>query len=176
MAIVARLGAVADREQLTPQANLKAHRRAEPFGGRKILLATLWKRTSAAGNPYLSGFLGKASIVGFRGEPRPDGTPTWDIYIEPGREQEEAREQRPRDASGADRSHQRRRIQRWLKDLLDDAPVEQPETKHQKPRPGKVQRWRPDNPASDPPADKPPAEDRPFHDDSLADLWREGES
>jgi hypothetical protein len=55
----------------------------------KVLVATLWQRTSGKGNDYLSGFLGKARIIGFRGEPTTDGTPTWDLYVEPGKEQEE---------------------------------------------------------------------------------------
>jgi hypothetical protein len=56
-------------------------------GGEKILIAILWERTSAAGNTYLSGFLGKARVVGFRGEPTADGVPTWDLYLTPGKEQ-----------------------------------------------------------------------------------------
>ena len=55
----------------------------------KVLLCTLWQRTSERGNEYLTGFLGKARIIGFRGEPTADGTPTWDIYLQPGREQDE---------------------------------------------------------------------------------------
>ena len=54
----------------------------------KVLIATLWQRTSERGNEYLSGFLGKARIIGFRGEPTGDGIPTWDIYLQPGAEQE----------------------------------------------------------------------------------------
>jgi hypothetical protein len=61
-------------------------------GESKILIANLWQRTSANGNEYLSGFLGKARIIGFRGEPTADGTPTWDIYIAPGKQQSEAAE------------------------------------------------------------------------------------
>jgi hypothetical protein len=34
-------------------------------GEPKILLTTLWQRTSERGNEYLSGCLGKARIVGF---------------------------------------------------------------------------------------------------------------
>ena len=56
---------------------------------QKVLIASLWERTSAKGNTYSAGFLGKACIVGFRGEPRPDGTPTWNIYLSPGKEQQE---------------------------------------------------------------------------------------
>lgn len=71
---------------------------------QKILIANLWQRTSAAGNEYLSGFLGKARIIGFRGEPTSDGTPTWDIYVSPGREQEEAGQaQTPRRRASAPR-------------------------------------------------------------------------
>jgi hypothetical protein len=53
-------------------------------GEPKVKLTTLWQRTSAAGNVYLSGFLGKARIIGFRGEPTEDGTPTWDLYLQNG--------------------------------------------------------------------------------------------
>ena len=56
---------------------------------QKILLVTLWERTSGKGNTYVSGFLGKARIIGFHGEPTAEGTPTWDIYVTPGKEQEE---------------------------------------------------------------------------------------
>jgi hypothetical protein len=55
----------------------------------KVLIATLWQRTSGKGNDNLSGFLGKARIIGFRGDPRADGTATWDLYVRPGKEQEE---------------------------------------------------------------------------------------
>ena len=56
---------------------------------QKILLATLWERTSAKGNTYLSGFFGKAPVVAFRGKPTPAGTPTWDVYLTPGLERGE---------------------------------------------------------------------------------------
>jgi hypothetical protein len=55
----------------------------------KVLVMTLWQRTSERGNEYLSGFLGKARVIGFRGEPTADGTPTWDLYVQPGKEQDE---------------------------------------------------------------------------------------
>jgi hypothetical protein len=88
----------------------------------KVLLASLWERTSAKGNTYLSGFLGKACVVGFRGEPRPDGTPTWNIFLSPGKEQEEA---------AGTRAQQARR---------------QPSDSSSAPMPGRVQRHpRPDN-------------------------------
>jgi hypothetical protein len=52
---------------------------------QKALLASPWERTSAKGNTYWSGFLGKARVIGFRGEPHPDGTQTWDLYLTPGK-------------------------------------------------------------------------------------------
>jgi hypothetical protein len=39
----------------------------------RVLLATLSVRTSAKGNSYLSGWFGKASVVGFAGEPDKHG-------------------------------------------------------------------------------------------------------
>jgi hypothetical protein len=57
--------------------------------GDKVLLTILWQRTSERGTEYLSRFLGKARIIGFRGEPIADGIPTWDLYLQPGKEQEE---------------------------------------------------------------------------------------
>jgi hypothetical protein len=84
----------------------------------KVLVATLWQRTSDRGNEYLSGFLGKARLIGFRGEPTADGTPTWNIYLQPGKEQEEA--------AGARAQQPRRTL---------------PETSSA-PRPGRVQRWQ----------------------------------
>jgi hypothetical protein len=67
----------------------------------RVLLCSLWERTSAKGNSYLSGFLGKARVVGFRGESRPDGTQTWDLYLTPGKEQEEAAGSRGQQSSSA---------------------------------------------------------------------------
>ena len=56
---------------------------------QKVLITTLWQRTSERGNEYLSGFLGKARIIAFRGEPTPQGVPTWNVYLTPGKEQAE---------------------------------------------------------------------------------------
>jgi hypothetical protein len=39
------------------------------MSGNRVLLTTLSARTSAKGRPYLSGWLGKASVVAFEGEP-----------------------------------------------------------------------------------------------------------
>src|SRR5690349_23017582 len=49
--------------------------------GPRVLLLTLSERTSAKGNAYLSGWLGKASVVAFRGEDDRHGNPTWDVFV-----------------------------------------------------------------------------------------------
>ncbi len=52
-------------------------------GGRqaKVLLMTLSERTSGKGRRYFSGWLGKASVVAFEGEPDKFGNPTWDLFV-----------------------------------------------------------------------------------------------
>jgi hypothetical protein len=52
------------------------------MSGPKVLLTTLSIRTSAKGTVYLSGWLGKASVVGFAGEPDKYGNNTWNIYAQ----------------------------------------------------------------------------------------------
>jgi hypothetical protein len=47
----------------------------------RVLLTTLSARTSAKGRRYLAGWLGKASVVAFAGEPDRYGNPTWDVYL-----------------------------------------------------------------------------------------------
>jgi hypothetical protein len=49
--------------------------------GNRVLLMTLSVRTSAKGNTYLAGWLGKASVVAFAGEPDKFGNPTWDVFL-----------------------------------------------------------------------------------------------
>jgi hypothetical protein len=49
--------------------------------GPCVLLLTLSARTSAKGRLYLSGWLGKASVVAFPGEPDKHGNPTWDLFV-----------------------------------------------------------------------------------------------
>jgi hypothetical protein len=77
----------------------------------KVLLCTLWQRTSAHGTEYLSGFLGKGRIVAFRGEPTPEGIPTWNVFLQPGKEQETAEAERraasPRRSEQPQRQHAR---------------------------------------------------------------------
>ena len=52
----------------------------------KVLLTTLWERTSQKGTVYLSGYLGKARLVAFRGEPTEDGAPTWKLFVQAGKD------------------------------------------------------------------------------------------
>lgn len=47
--------------------------------GDKVLLTTLTLRTSGKGNRYLSGWLGKASVVGFV-DPDAEGE-VWNIFV-----------------------------------------------------------------------------------------------
>ena len=49
--------------------------------GPRVLLLTLSERTSGKGNAYLSGWLGRASVVAFRGEDDKHGNPTWDLFV-----------------------------------------------------------------------------------------------
>jgi hypothetical protein len=47
----------------------------------RVLLTKLSVRTSAKGREYLSGWLGKASVVGFPGEADRFGNAVWDIFV-----------------------------------------------------------------------------------------------
>lgn len=51
------------------------------MSGPRVLLMQLSIRTSAKGNTYLSGWLGKAQVVGFPGEADKFGNATWDLYV-----------------------------------------------------------------------------------------------
>ncbi len=46
----------------------------------KVLLAQLSERTSGQGRKYLSGWMGRAKLVAFAGEPDKFGNPTWDLF------------------------------------------------------------------------------------------------
>jgi hypothetical protein len=78
--------------------------------GPRVLLMQLSQRTSAKGNRYLSGWLGKASVVAFAGEPDKHGNPTWNVFVsepqpraEPGQERPQARpERRPQSPTSGD--------------------------------------------------------------------------
>jgi hypothetical protein len=91
---------------------------------QKVLIATLWQRTSGKGTEYLSGFLGKARIIGFRGDHTADGTPTWNLYVQPGKEQgEHSSEQRQ---SRAFTSPSRTGVQRWAPKSSSEKPDDAP--------------------------------------------------
>src|SRR4051794_19155503 len=59
---------------------------------QRVLLLELSERTSAKGNPYMSGWLGKASVVAFRAEHADKhGNPVWQVFVtEPQQEQQRA--------------------------------------------------------------------------------------
>ena len=48
----------------------------------KVLLTTLSVRTSKSGRPYVTGWLGKAKLVGFAGAPDKWGNQTIDLYLQ----------------------------------------------------------------------------------------------
>ena len=52
------------------------------MSGPRVLLMSLSERTSAKGNTYLSGWLGKAQVVAFKAE-EPDkyGNPQWNVFV-----------------------------------------------------------------------------------------------
>lgn len=70
------------------------------MSGPLVLLATLSVRTSARGNTYLSGWLGKAQVVGFAGEPDKFSNPTWKLYVA----KPEQRDGQTNDRAGHNRS------------------------------------------------------------------------
>src|SRR3954453_21833177 len=61
----------------------------------RVLLLTLSERVSGKGNTYLSGWLGKASVVAFRGEDDRHGNPTWDVFVSEPQPRAEAGQERP---------------------------------------------------------------------------------
>lgn len=69
----------------------------------KVLLTTLTERVSAKGNVYLSGWLAKARVVGFRGEDDEHGHPTWNLYLQEPEPRPHAAPSEPREAPTADR-------------------------------------------------------------------------
>jgi hypothetical protein len=69
----------------------------------RVLLMQLSERTSARGNRYLAGWLGKASVVAFQDE-QPDkrGNPCWSVFVSTPEPREEAKP-----AAGPDRAANR---------------------------------------------------------------------
>ena len=66
----------------------------------RVLLLTLSERTSGRGNRYMSGWLGRASVVAFPAdEPDKWGNPVWNVYVS---------EPEPRAEAGQERDPARR--------------------------------------------------------------------
>ena len=69
------------------------------MSGPRVLLMMLSERTSAKGTAYLSGWLGKAKLVGFKAkEPDRYGNEVWEIYAqepEPKSDSDQAPPQQP---------------------------------------------------------------------------------
>src|SRR5690349_22853924 len=84
------------------------HARGGPrsaVSGPRVLLMQLSQRTSAKGNAYLSGWLGKASVVAFRGEDDRHGNPTWDVFVStPEPRADDRKSERPASGVPADRT------------------------------------------------------------------------
>jgi hypothetical protein len=55
----------------------------------------LSERTSGKGNRYLSGWLGKASVVAFAGEPDKHGNETWNVYVSEPQPRAEQQQSKP---------------------------------------------------------------------------------
>jgi hypothetical protein len=113
--------------------------------GPRVLLLTLSERTSAKGNPYMSGWLGKASVVAFRGEDDKHGHPTWDLFVSTPEPRPEAGQQKRPET------------------VAQRAPA-----RHQDGSDG----WRGSAYRCQDQRRPEPAADEPFPDDSLADLYR----
>ena len=63
----------------------------------RVLLMVLSERTSARGTTYLTGWLGKAKVVAFRGkEPDKFGNPTWEVFVAEPQQREQQRQLPPR--------------------------------------------------------------------------------
>ncbi|QOV92939.1 hypothetical protein [Novosphingobium sp. ES2-1] len=80
----------------------------------KVHLFDLRERTSANGNRYLSGWLGKASVVAFLDREADD--PTWQVYVSQPKQQDAA----PRRAARQDRGPRPSRSSRLAPGELDD--------------------------------------------------------
>src|SRR4051794_5132469 len=69
----------------------------------RVLLMQLSEHTSAKGRPYMTGWLGRASVVAFRGEDDKHGNPTWDLFVgEPPPRVEARPERRPQSPDPGD--------------------------------------------------------------------------
>src|SRR4051794_14181503 len=148
--------------------------------GPRVLLLTLSERTSGRGNRYMSGWLGKASVVAFQAE-EPDkwGNPVWNVYVsepeprpEAGQERDPARRPQARRPEAEQERELRPRPEPTSRSA-GTAAANAPD----KPSASSVARgdgWRgsayrrPANGAGRAPA----ADHEPFYDDSLEDVGR----
>lgn len=70
-----------------------------------VELMALWENRTKAGKPYVSGYLGSATIVGFKNEDkRNEKEPDWKFYISKGKRQKEYEERR---ANGGDQQQEK---------------------------------------------------------------------
>ena len=136
--------------------------------GPRVLLLTLSERTSGKGNRYLSGWLGKASVVAFAGEPDKHGNPTWDVFVS---------EPQPRAEAGQS-GHRRGRNGGPEARTLATARVAGPSAAPAKPSASPVARgdgWRGSSATAGPrtaPSGLRRPTAGPFYDDDLADMGR----
>jgi hypothetical protein len=69
---------------------------------QRVLLLELSERTSAKGNAYMSGWLGKASVVAFKAEHADKhGNPVWQVFVTEPQQREEQRQQPAPPSAGA---------------------------------------------------------------------------
>lgn len=87
----------------------------------KVLLTELTLRTAKSGREYLSGLLGFARIVGFRGDNDREGNPTWKIIAGP----REVRGRRAHDGTGRMQLTEGRSSRReYERAMATQAPIE----------------------------------------------------
>ena len=126
----------------------------------RVLLMQLSERTSAKGNAYLSGWLGRASVVGFRGEPDKFGNETWDLFVstpEPRGEQQQSKPEARQDGPAKHDARQR-----------PETVAQRSPARHQGDGWRGSQYRRPADGARRAPAGGP----EPFYDDPLEDIGR----
>lgn len=85
----------------------------------KVLLLELKERTSAKGNRYLAGWLGKASVVAFMDDKA--GEPTWQVYVSERKPKGDTnRKHKPFDSPLSSRPAPKRSPRRLRSGELDD--------------------------------------------------------
>lgn len=84
----------------------------------KTHLFDLRERTSASGNRYLSGWLGKASVVAFLD--RDAAEPTWNVYVSAPKQQDTTQRRPPASTGSRSPSHSSRVARGELDDDISD--------------------------------------------------------